>query len=228
MINKLLEGNATLTKLFFNFPKHLEVNLMSITLPKDTVIYSQEEPVKFVMFITSGHVRVVKESITGHSIIIKNFKRNDILGTLEILGDEPNSACSVITSTECQMIKIKKCDFLSWFDSDPLLCRYIANIQAKTIYASSGHLIERLYYSTFLIITLYFINLIKDRITDEKVIVVQKNREEIAGELYIDIRSLNRYIKRLKDKRLLTISKGKVTISEAQYVELVTLARTLK
>lgn len=227
MIKKFLQDNPFLVDLFEKIPESVENTGVYLTLPKETILYKQQEPVEFVTFICSGTVRVVKESTNGNCLIIKYFYKNDIVGTLEIIGEQNFSACTVIAHTDCEVIKIPKADFLDWIDRDLKLCRHIVKMQAKTIYDSSEHLIERTYHSTLLYVSLYLINVVKSDLQKHQVVVITKKREQIAEELYISLRSLTRYINKLKSQGLLDIVKGKINISQQQYLALTEFVKTL-
>ena len=186
----------------------------------DSIVLIKDQVVKNVYFICSGSVRAVNEFGNGRLFSIATIGPMNFLGELEILSGESNCVYTVEAITDCTIIQIPKDGFLKWLDCDHNFAMNTVKRIAKKMYNSAYRNSEVLSYSTIYLLTSFIIGLIKQKANSEENAVIDKNREQIAAELGVSVRTINRNIRKLKEEKLITIKQGKVFINNAQYSRL--------
>ncbi|PAB57715.1 Crp/Fnr family transcriptional regulator [Anaeromicrobium sediminis] len=188
--------------------------------PKAVLVKKDQEP-EFVYIIYLGTLRIFNEFKNGKILQTAKLKDMNFVGALEVLSSKDKIAASVETVTECTALRIPKEDFLDWIEKDHYLAimvgKKIANDFYNTAY-SNGRLLLN---STMYTLVSFIIEALKDDIEEGKVAFISKKRQEIADELGISLRTVQRNIRKLKDTGLITIDTGKIHVDSNQYKRLI-------
>jgi CRP/FNR family cyclic AMP-dependent transcriptional regulator len=141
----------------------------------------------------------------------------DFVGLIEILASKQKIAATVETVTECVTVKISKKDFLKWMEKDHYLSIIVAKKMAKDFYSIAYSNGELLLNSTMYTFISFIIQWAKEQIGEGKEAFINKKRQQIADELGISLRTVQRNIKKLKQEELITVKNAKVYVNKKQY-----------
>jgi CRP/FNR family cyclic AMP-dependent transcriptional regulator len=182
-----------------------------------TVMVKKDEEPKYVYIIYSGTLKIFNEFQNGRILETAIVNDMDFVGLIEILASKQKIAATVETVTECVTVKISKKDFLRWIEKDHYLSIIIAKKMAKDFYSIAYSNGELLLNSTMYTLISFIIQWAKEQIGQGKEVFINKKRQQIADELGISLRTVQRNIKKLKQEELITVKNAKVYVNKKQY-----------
>ena len=68
---------------------------------------------------------------------------------------------------------------------------------------------------------LFLTRQVRTKIEDNDYVLINEKRQQIADEMGMSIKTVNRGIKKLKEDNLITIIKGKIYIDKNQYLKMI-------
>ncbi len=220
-IEYFINNKTNLSNLLMGMPNEIRKRCIVQKFCAKTILVKKDEKPKFVYIIYLGTLRIFNEFENGKILQTAKVKDMDFVGILEVLSLEDKIAATVETVTECTALRISKEDFLEWIEKD----HYLALITAKKIASdfynttySNGRLLLN---STMYTLVSFIIETIKNDIEQEKTGFINKKRQEIADELGVSLRTVQRNIRKLKDTGLITINTGKIHVDSEQYNRLI-------
>lgn len=107
-----------------------------IYMPKDTVIYDQDEGSGYVYVLEEGRVRLVYLAQDGSEHILMFALRGGIFGELECM-EKISSLVRAETLTDCSIYKIPEAGFMEAMSADPELTLFIARELAHKLHVIS-------------------------------------------------------------------------------------------
>jgi CRP/FNR family cyclic AMP-dependent transcriptional regulator len=179
---------------------------------------------KYVYILLKGEVKVINEFDNGTTYTIASMVPINFIGELEALSSQPVYAVTVQTVTDCVTLRIPISDFIKWLECDAIMLMMIAKVLAKKMYPTSyenGSLIHRSSLSKLQSYLAEYYQ--KNAAHRDQPLPVKKNRQYIADEIGISIKSVNRSLEKMKDQGLVSIEKGKIHISKGQYLEIISV-----
>lgn len=112
-----------------------------IYMPKDTVIYDQDEGSGYVYVVEEGRVRLVYLAQDGSEHILMFALRGGIFGELECM-EKISSLVRAETLTDCSIYKIPEAGFMEAMSADPELTLFIARELAHKLHVISAGFIS--------------------------------------------------------------------------------------
>jgi CRP/FNR family transcriptional regulator/CRP/FNR family cyclic AMP-dependent transcriptional regulator len=106
-------------------------------LPKDSVVFFQEDPGDALYLVLSGSVAILLNSQDGRELVINEVRAGDYFGELSLLIDQPRSA-SAITREKTELLAIPAEAFKQLLDQQPRVVRLLLVSTAQRLYASSA------------------------------------------------------------------------------------------
>lgn len=97
-----------------NIAKHLS----SIELSKDEILVKEGEEGNCVCFVVEGTLDVIKQSLTGESVIITALHRGRSIGEMSIIDDFPRSA-TVKARTQVKLVILTREGFDLLLEENP-------------------------------------------------------------------------------------------------------------
>jgi CRP/FNR family cyclic AMP-dependent transcriptional regulator len=179
---------------------------------------------KYVYILLKGEVKVINEFDNGTTYTIASMVPINFIGELEALSSQPVYAVTVQTVTDCVTLRIPIQDFIKWLECDAVMLMMIAKVLAKKMYPTSyenGSLINRSSLSKLQSYLAEYYQ--KNAVHRDQSLPVKKNRQFIADEIGISIKSVNRGLEKMKEQGLVSIEKGKIHISKEQYLEIISV-----
>jgi CRP-like cAMP-binding protein len=98
--------------------KNIAKHLSSIELSKDEILVKEGEEGNCVCFVVEGTLDVIKQSLTGESVIITALHRGRSIGEMSIIDDFPRSA-TVKARTQVKLVILTREGFDLLLEENP-------------------------------------------------------------------------------------------------------------
>jgi len=98
--------------------KNIAKHLSFIELSKDDILFKEGEKGNSVFFVVEGTLDVIKESLTGESVIITALHRGRSIGEMSIIDDFPRSA-TVKARTQVKLVILTREGFDLLLEENP-------------------------------------------------------------------------------------------------------------
>jgi CRP/FNR family cyclic AMP-dependent transcriptional regulator len=98
--------------------KNIAKHLSFIELSKDEILFKEGEKGNCVCFVVEGTLDVIKQSLTGESVIITALHRGRSIGEMSIIDDFPRSA-TVKARTQVKLVILTREDFDLLLEENP-------------------------------------------------------------------------------------------------------------
>jgi CRP/FNR family cyclic AMP-dependent transcriptional regulator len=216
-IENFINNKPYLANLFMGMPADIRIRCVEESFKARTVMVKKDEEPKYVYIIYSGTLKIFNEFQNGRILETAIVNDMDFVGLIEILASKQKIAATVETVTECVTVKISKKDFLKWMEKDHYLSIIVAKKMAKDFYSIAYSNGELLLNSTMYTFISFIIQWAKEQIGEGKEAFINKKRQQIADELGISLRTVQRNIKKLKQEELITVKNAKVYVNKKQY-----------
>ncbi len=220
-IECFINNKTYLSNLLKGMPDEIRKRCIVQKFDAKTILVKKDEEPKFVYIICAGMLRIFNEFENGKILQTAKVKDMDVVGILEVLSSEDKIAATVEAVTECIALRISKEDFLEWIENDHHLAVIIAKKIASDFYNTTYSNGRLLLNSTMYTLVSFIIETIKKDVEQNKKGFIHKKRQEIADELGVSLRTVQRNIRKLKDAGLITVNTGKIHVDSNQYNKLI-------
>ena len=117
-ISDFLLNTPLFDSLKTNEIKNIAKHLSFIELSKDEILFKEGEKGNCVCFVVEGTLDVIKQSLTGESVIITALHRGRSIGEMSIIDDFPRSA-TVKARTEVKLVILMREGFDLLLEENP-------------------------------------------------------------------------------------------------------------
>ena len=147
-----------------------------------------------------------------------------MISDLEVLSGKFINAATAIALEDTVALRVPISDFADELRKTPEFLYYVSTSMARKMFRSSYERGRNLYRVGMYKVAVYLTKYVEITGFQQGRSKILKRREEIAKEIGISIRTVNRAICALKEDKVVSIEKGKIIINEKQYAELLDLA----
>lgn len=215
---ELLTVSPLLAELTENMPEHIKTNFALKRFEPHSIIHQKDAEITSFGIVCKGQHRVINEFENGNIFMIEKNKAPSFIGEVTLLAGYTSSSVTIETITECLVMFISLEDFDAWVAADNRFLRYITKDIARKLYSASYSRGERQYYSVRYLVLKHLMAQTRDRLAQGAAqVVIKQTRQQIAEEMGLTAKTLNRTVKELKDRGMLGIQKGKVTVTASQF-----------
>ncbi len=189
---------------------------MLLSYKKNETIIRQMDNVKYLYFLLKGKVSVINSISWTNGDVIDTLVPLNIIGLTEKLNNVPRYTASVVANEHCVVMRVDADEYITLISKDAGLCfdtlkilGKIANNNMKR--SETGHIFhpkDRLGY--------YLFSMAKNNIP----YVCESTRKEISASLYINLRTLYRYLDSMEENGYITIDKGKIIVNDNNFKKL--------
>lgn len=219
--SQLLKRFPALAPYLANMPESARGAYTLRSLPPGFLVHQKDAPLESVGILCSGTLKVINEFDTGNAYMIEYDKAIDFIGDVALLAEKEKASVTIETVTDCEILFFARADFAAWLDNDPALLRFMAKRVACKLYESSYHRGAELFYSSARLMLEFLRKYGGDATPDESGIVrVPHTRQELAEQLGMLPKTVDRTIRRLKEAGVITTSKGKICLDAVQLADL--------
>ncbi len=117
-ISDFLLNTPLFDSLKTNEIKNIAKHLSFIELSKDEILFKEGENGNCVCFVVEGTLDVIKQSLTGESVIITALHRGRSIGEMSIIDDFPRSA-TVKARTQVKLVILTREGFDLLLEENP-------------------------------------------------------------------------------------------------------------
>ncbi len=116
--------------IFGDFPEEalqkLSRNIENLSLPADTILFTQGEAGVEMYMILEGKVSIYGIDEQGHEAVFTELQAGEYFGEMALLGHQPRLA-SARTLSKCILLKLREEDFLDVLNQHPDLAQKLVN-----------------------------------------------------------------------------------------------------
>lgn len=186
---------------------------------KGSILFQQEDPACYLYVLLSGRVVIARQLISGRKNTLYEVTENHIFGEHYIFGENNVYQYGAQASTDVEVLEIPCCFFYSFCSENcghhQTLMRNVLSILAmkewlsikKLNIVSASSLKERV--SIWLM----------DEATDQGIVSLKMNREELADYLGVARPSLSRALMRMQEEGILEVGKKHIKILDFGKIE---------
>ncbi|AEV28372.1 cAMP-binding protein [Sphaerochaeta pleomorpha str. Grapes] len=215
-IQTVIENNEWLQQLFENLPDRYLTRMEYLELPSHKLIIKKGIDNPYIFILVTGEMLVMNEYDNGRNYSYAVKKAPGFMGLLELLAEEKKSTSTVITQCESGFIRIKKQDFATWIQSDFKAYQTVSRYFAKQMYFSIKDVGSIGVFSKKKNMVKYLVLHCKQSVISTGKARLPLNREELAFQLGMSLRTLYRVTASLEKEGLCSLEKGKITVNFQQ------------
>ncbi|NRF93784.1 Crp/Fnr family transcriptional regulator [Paenibacillus frigoriresistens] len=211
---ELLHNNEWLGKLLRSMPHDLfEYWTVRCYHSKD-VICEQGESAAAFQILVSGELIVEHMVEDGHLYTHASRFPGQMLGDIELAAGLPY-LYRVSAVNDCVVISLKADIYQKWIEKDVRFTLFINKVIADKLYDSSIKFIEHTFIPLRRKMIRYFYEQIKYYdFQKNPLFIIVLTREQLASQLAVTVRSVNRMMKQLKEEQIMVITKNRMTFTE--------------
>ncbi|MEE1306178.1 MAG: Crp/Fnr family transcriptional regulator [Agathobacter sp.] len=199
-----------------NAPYWLIESIKVIHKKKNTVFVEENEPVDYVYMLVEGTVRAIDYRIAGVAYDYMWFNSTKTFGAMEIFYKIPLYMTTLMTVTDCTMLKISKKNYEKWiWDDKNALKMEIESTGRMTLEQNLEGRVFLFLQGTDRIV--YFFARNYEREKTDKTVTFEISRQEIAERSGFSVKTVNRAIKKMEEDGYISKKGHKIIITNEQY-----------
>jgi len=118
-----------------------------IEINKGEILFKEGDKGDYVCFVADGTLEVVKQAVTGESVVITELSRGRSIGEMSVIGDFPRSA-TVKALGEAKLIVLTQRSFESLLEEEPKIgikvLKGISRLLSLSLRDTSGRLADHM------------------------------------------------------------------------------------
>ena len=188
-------------------------------LPPRTVFVREGYPADYVYLIADGIVKATDYRVLGTEFDFILFDKVYALGGMEVLMRMPKYRTTLTTVTNCNIVRIPRVQYEQWLlnnlealkHESGLTCEYLleqARLARAYLFLQGA---DRL---AMLLVNKY------EKYAKGGVYYARSNRQGLANEAGLSLKTTTRSIKRLTEENLITLYEHSLSVNEEQYLQL--------
>ena len=213
------ERQEQFEEYFQSAPPWLVDAFQAEELEKGTVFVREGEPAEVIFFVVKGIVEAIDYRIFGSSKAYMQIDRVYAFGGMEFIMDIDTYKTTLRTVTDCTVVKISREKFKKWMYSDILAMKYAAKMVGECLLKEGRNSRLFLFLQGSDRLALLFVERY-ERYSKNGLLHVKSNRQNLADETGLCIKSISRGVKKFLDEGLITKEGNQILIDECQYERL--------
>lgn len=220
------EKKKYLQEMFKNVPYWLLGEIHVRKFPKKKAFVRSGETADRIYILIEGKVKATELQKYEFVYDYTNFEAIHIFGEMEVYAGYETYISTLVTSTSCMMLEIRKDFYVKWMRNDTgMLLFRVQNMLRDLLNQSKKERIfvflsgtQRMYY--------LFVKMYREYAKDD-ILEVKSTKEELANLAGIDIRTVNRAIKKMIEDGLLVKDGRSLIVHQSQYDEMQQILQTM-
>ncbi len=208
-IRKILKNDYNHHDPISSFPELVYTKMLA-SYRKNEVIINQMDEARYLYFLLKGKVSVVNSILWTSAYVIDTLVPMEIMGLTEYLNNVPRYTASIVADEHCVVLRVPVDEYEALISNDAEICFDTLKILGKIAThnmsrAETGHIFhpqDRLGYYLF---------------SEAKVNMPYKcpiTRKELSSVLYINLRTLYRYLASMEKDGYICMKGGKIIIND--------------
>ena len=224
ILKEIYNDKGGIQDFLINIPIRLKEIAVPVMFKKNNFVIVKGEKAEYAYFILKGSVSVQSDFLDGNVYQFSNLGEGSVISDLEVLSGKFINAATAIALEDTVALRGPISDFADELRKTPEFLYYVSTSMARKMFRSSYERGRNLYRVGMYKVAVYLTKYVEITGFQQGRSKILKRREEIAKEIGISIRTVNRAICALKEDKVVSIEKGKIIINEKQYAELLDLA----
>ncbi|BES64002.1 Crp/Fnr family transcriptional regulator [Gottschalkiaceae bacterium SANA] len=218
-MEELQNESEELKDLIRDMPQEIMQRCRVKHIAPQVEIMRKFEKMTYVYILCEGECDVLRSFKDGQLYVLGKIKGLKLIGEQEVLAEINELSATVKTVTKCRFLLIHQEDFWDWIRCDSHAAIFLLKYMAKRLNEATREAGIPFYYPSIYLLKKYLVEAYEE--AKSETLRVQVKRQQIADELGISLRSVERCVRELKDERLIRIVKGKMEINRDEYDEIV-------
>ena len=212
ILKEIYNDKGGIQDFLINIPIRLKEIAVPVMFKKNNFVIVKGEKAEYAYFLD------------GNVYQFSNLGEGSVISDLEVLSGKFINAATAIALEDTVALRVPISDFADELRKTPEFLYYVSTSMARKMFRSSYERGRNLYRVGMYKVAVYLTKYVEITGFQQGRSKILKRREEIAKEIGISIRTVNRAICALKEDKVVSIEKGKIIINEKQYAELLDLA----
>lgn len=217
-----------LQELLVGMPEEIRTKIFLKKIPAGETVIRKGEKVRYAYILIGGELKVINEFENGRIYIFERIRPISFVSELEILAGELEYVSTVETVNNCKVLVISAKDFAKWIACDHAVLLRISKILAKKMYSTASKTGTANFLSGIHKVQDYIIKYYQEKKGNVDVVLIDKKRQQIADEIGVSVKTINRCVDKLNNAGLIFVRKGKVYINKEQYATLLIEIKNFK
>jgi CRP/FNR family cyclic AMP-dependent transcriptional regulator len=213
-------SGSQLQEVLVGMPEEIRKKVFLKKIPAGETVVRKGEKVEYAYILIGGELKVINEFENGRIYIFERIRPISFVSELEILAGEMEYVSTVETVNNCSVLVISAKDFAKWITCDHAILLRISQKLAKKMYSTASKTGTANFLLGIHKIQAYIIKYYQEKQSDIEVLLIDKKRQNIADEIGVSVKTINRCIDKLNRAGLIFLRRGKIYISKEQYAKL--------
>lgn len=187
-------------------------NAKTIEFQKNEIVFSQNDPPKYLFILLSGSVVVCSDSIDGKRNIIACIEESEMFGEVFLFLEDTSYPSYAITTKQSQILLIPKEFFFK-------TCANSCDSHSKIIHNMLNVMSQKAFYLSNKV-SLLSCGSLREKILkylsyqcgDKKYVTIKMNRDQLADYLNVARPSLSRELMKMQKERIIEVDKNTIKI----------------
>lgn len=215
-------GQEELIRLCLStLPERLRQTAEPVCFKKNQIVIRKAEPTTCAYLMVLGDLTVQTEYEDGNYYTFAHIVPGRYVSDLEVLSGRFVNAVTLVAAEDSMALRFPLDVFQECLDNDIAFLRYIVYGLADAMFDTSSQRGRNLYTHGSNKIARYLLNYIETHAPEANdTYVVRTTRQDIAAEIGVNVKTVNRAVKRLLDEGALELIRGKIYISPEHAAQL--------
>lgn len=185
-------------------------------MPKGTVFVRENAPVDTIYLIGQGSIKAVEYRVYGVAYNFMRFDKVYAMGGMEVIMDLNRYMTTLVTVTDCIVVKIPKVEFERWILSDIKALKMESKLIGQYLLEQGRNSRAYLFLQGSDRLAMLFAEKY-ERYARKGKLCVLETRQELSDETGLCVKTINRSVKKFTQDGLITKVGNRIYISKSQY-----------
>jgi len=173
------------------------LNPQALSVKKGDRLFQQGDAIKYLFFITSGKVKLIRDTIDGKTVLLHTGQENESIAEASLFS--PQYHCSAIADSTCEIMRVRKHDILSFLEENPDAMMNLLSIFARQV--RDLRTINEI--KNIRLAKERILSYIRCNIDQNKEMVLKLSLKDIAHKIGLSHETFYRELKKLEDEDIL-------------------------
>ena len=204
-----------LEQYFLSAPDWLKDSLQTIHLDKNVTFVRENELAEYIYVLAQGTIKATDYRILGISFDFMKLQGIYAMGSMEVIMDLTTYRTTLVTVTPCTMIRIPRTQFEKWLKIDMVALKREAKAACEYLVDEARQSRAFLFLQGADRLCMLFLSMYQKSAKDDSV-EIRITRKELAEQLGISVKTVNRAMKKFQDEDLITRNGNGIVICKVQ------------
>ncbi|MDL2213968.1 Crp/Fnr family transcriptional regulator [Clostridia bacterium OttesenSCG-928-O13] len=201
-------------------PPALERLAVQVQLKKGETVACKGQPTLHVYLILSGNVLLQVEFLNGNYYSYAQLGPSRFIGDLEVLSRQMEYVGTLIASEDTTCLRFPVSDFKNALDEDAAFMRHVVEQMSVALYETSYQRGQNRYQTSLQRLCRLLLREQSMARATQGPVRISVTRAQMASELGVNVKTINRGVSALLEEGLIGLSRGKITLTEKQVEKL--------